>query len=151
MTIRASTGLKNAMLGNVGLKGATADGVIRIYSGSQPASADSAIIGTLLMEVTLDGGAFSHGSATNGLNWDTPALGEITKPIADTWKGSGITDGVAGWARYCSNPLDDGTSSTTLSRIDMSVGKGTGDLQLSNVNVATSAPISVDVATLRLP
>jgi hypothetical protein len=151
MTIRASTGLKNAMLGTVGLQGATADGVLRIYSGSQPASADAAVIGTLLMEVTLDGGAFAHGSPTNGLNWDTPSAGTISKPVADTWKGAGLTNGVAGWARYCSNPLDTGASSTTLARIDMSVGSGTGDLQLSSVNIATSAPTTVDVATLRLP
>jgi len=151
MTIRASTGLKNAMLGTVGLKGATANGVLRIYSGAQPASADAAVIGTLLMEVTLDGGAFSHGSPTNGLNWDTPVNGTTSKPVADTWKGTGIAAGVAGWGRYYSNPLDDGSSSTSLARVDMSVGKGTGDLQLSNVNVAVAAPITVDVAILRLP
>ena len=65
--------------------------------------------------------------------------------------GSGIAAGVAGWARFCANPLDDGSASTTLSRVDMSVGKGTGDLQLSSVNVAVNAPITVDVAILRLP
>lgn len=151
MTIRASTGLKNAMLGTVGLQAAMLDGVIRVYSGSQPASADAAVTGTLLMEITLNGGSFSHGSPTNGLEWDTPVGGTISKPVADTWQGAGISAGVAGWARFCANPLDDGSSSTTLARIDMSVGKGTGDLQLSNVNVAVAAPITVDVATLRLP
>lgn len=151
MTIRTSTGLKNAMLGEVGLKASLADGIIRIYSGAQPTTADTAITGTLLLEVTVDGGAFAHGSPTNGLEWDTPTAGTISKPAADTWKGSGITDGVAGWARFCANPLDDGTASTTLARLDMSVGRGTGDLQLSSVNIATSAPTTVDVATLRLP
>ncbi len=150
MTIRASTGLKNAMLGEVGLKAALADGVIRVYSGAQPAAADNAVTGTLLMEITVDAGAFSHGSATNGLEWDTPANGQISKPSGDTWKGLGIAAGVAGWARYCANPLDDGTASTSLARVDMSVGKGSGDLQLSNVNVAVGAPITVDVATLTL-
>jgi len=151
MTIRASTGLRNAMLGDVGLKTALTDGVIRIYTGSQPASADAAVVGTLLMEITLDGGAFSHGSPTNGLEWDTPAAGAISKPPGDNWQGSGIADGVAGWARFCANPVDAGGASTTLARVDMSVGKGTGDLQVSNVNVAIGAPITVDAATLRLP
>lgn len=151
MTIRASTGLKNAMLGEVGLKAALADGVLRIYSGSQPASADSAVAGTLLLEVTLDGGTFNHGTATNGLNWDDPADGEISKPAADTWEGSGVASGTAGWARFSGNPVDDGSASTTLPRIDMSVGKGTGDLQLSNVSVEAGAPVTVDVANLRLP
>lgn len=151
MTIRASTGLKNAMLGETGLKAALADGVIRIYSGSQPTNADQAVNGTLLVEITVDGGAFSHGSPTNGLEWDDPASGTISKPSADTWTGTGVATGVAGWARFCANPTDDGTASTTLSRLDMSVGKGTGDLQLSNVNIEIGAPVTVDVATLRLP
>lgn len=150
MTIRASTGLANAMLGTVGLQGALADGVLRIYSGAQPASADAAVTGTLLIEVTLNGGAFVHGSPTNGLNWDTPVSRTISKPGADTWRGNGIADGVCGWARYCANPLDDGSASTLLSRIDMSVGKTTGDLQLSNINAAVGAPITVDAATLTL-
>ncbi len=151
MTIRASTGLKDAMLGTTGLNGALANGVLRIYSGAQPASADAGVTGTLLCEVTLDGGAFSHGSPTNGLNFDTPVSGSVSKPIGDTWKGNGVADGVAGWARFYGNGADAGGSSTTLPRIDMSVGKGTGDLQVSNVNVAVGAPITIDVATLRLP
>jgi len=151
MTIRASTGLKNAMLGTVGMKGALANGVLRIYSGAQPATANAAASGTLLNEITLDGGAFTHGVATNGLNWDNPIDGTISKPPADTWVGSGIANGTAGWARFCANPLDDGSESATLSRIDMSVGKGTGDLQVSNVSIAVGAPTTVDVATLRLP
>lgn len=151
MTVRASTGLKDAMLGTTGLQGALQDGVLRFYSGAQPASADNAISGTLLLEVTLDGGAFSHGSPTNGLEWDTPSGGTISKPPSDTWVGNGIANGVAGWARYCANPLDDGTESTTLARVDVAVGKGTGDLQVSNVNIAIGAPTTVDSAILRLP
>lgn len=151
MTIRTSTGLKDAMLGEVGLKSALADGVLRIYSGAQPASANNAATGTLLMEITLDAGAFNHGSPTNGLNWDTPSAGTISKPPGDTWKGVGIAAGVAGWARYCANPLDDGGASITLARIDASVGKSTGDFQMSNVNVEIGVPNTVDVATLRLP
>lgn len=151
MTIRASTGLKNAMLGAVGLKSALADGVLRFYSGAQPANADAAVTGTLLAEITLNGGAFAHGSPTNGLEWDVPTGGTISKPAGVTWQGAGLVVGVAGWARFCANPLDDGSYSTSLARVDMSVGKGTGDLQVSNVNTAVGAPITVDVATLRLP
>lgn len=151
MALRLSTGLKNAMLGETGFKGALANGVLRIYTGAQPASPDNAVAGTLLMEVTLNGGAFSHGSPTNGLNWDDPALGYIAKPAGDVWRGSGLAAGVAGWARFCANPADDGSSSDTLARLDMSVGVSTGDLRLSNVNIAVGAPSTVDAASLRLP
>ena len=151
MTIRASSGLKDAMLGEVGFKAALANGVLRIYTGVQPASADQATTGSLLATITLAGGAFTHGSPTNGLNWDTPDGGTISKPSGATWTGTGSAAGVAGWARFFGNPVDDGSQSTTLARLDMSVGKGTGDLQLTNVNLEVSAPVTVDVATIRLP
>lgn len=151
MTIRISTGLKNAMLGEIGLKAALADGVIRVYTGAQPVNPDSPATGTLLAEITVDGGAFTHGSPTNGLEWDAPADGEINKPSGVDWKGAGIAAGTAGWARFCGNTLDEGGSSTTLARIDMSVGKTTGDLQLSTINIVVGTPITVDQAQLVLP
>ena len=149
MAIRLSTGLKDAMLGNVGLSAALANGAINIYSGSQPGAADNAVTGTLLGQITLDGGAFSHGSPTNGLNWDTPDSGVIDIPAADNWQGTGLAEGVAGWARFVGNPLDDGNSSTSLARLDMSVGKGVGDLQLANVNIVVGSPIVVVSAFCR--
>lgn len=151
MTIRASSGLKDAMLGETGFKAALANGVLRIYTGVQPSSADQAVTGTLLASITLGGGAFNHGTATNGLNWDDPDGGVISKPAEATWTGAGVAAGVAGWARFSGNPVDSGAQSDTLARLDMSVGKGTGDLQLSNVNIEVSAPVTVDVATIRLP
>lgn len=150
MTIRISTGLKDAMLGEIGLKAALADGVIRIYSGAQPASPDSPATGTLLGEITVDGGAFTHGSPTNGLEWDIPTGGVIKKPVAVRWEGRGVAKGTAGWARFCGNALDSGDASTTLPRIDMAVGKTTGDLQISTVNIEVGTPFSVDNANLTL-
>ena len=38
------------------------DGVLRIYSGAQPANADAAINGVLLFEVTKNGGTFAAGT-----------------------------------------------------------------------------------------
>lgn len=151
MTVRVSTGLRNAMLGTSGLKTALANGVLRLYSGAQPASADSAASGTLLAEITLDGGAFAHGSPTNGLNMDTPADGAISKPSGDVWTGLGLVAGTTGWARFCGNPTDDAGASTTLSRIDYSVGKTTGDIHVSNINVEVGVPVGVDVATMSFP
>ena len=138
------------MLGEVGLKAALADGVIRVYSGAQPAAADNAVTGTLLMEITVDAGAFSHGSATNGLEVGHPGKWPNQQAFWRYVERSWNCCRRSWWARYCANPLDDGTASTSLARVDMSVGKGSGDLQLSNVNVAVGAPITVDVAT-RLP
>ena len=53
MTIRLSTGLRNAVTGTLGFAGALAKGTIEIYTGTQPTSADAAITGTLIGIVTL--------------------------------------------------------------------------------------------------
>jgi len=143
--LRFSTGLRDGILNATGIKEAMAAGVLRLYSGSQPASADSAISGTLLAEITVGGGAFAHGTATNGLDFDAPVAGILSKAAAETWRGDGLADGVAGWFRFCANPVDTGGSSTTLARIDGSVGRSAADLNLSNTSIVTGVPTTVDV------
>lgn len=150
MSIRFSEGLRDMMLGSADLKTAFTDGVLRIYSGVQPTSAVDAISGTLLLEITESGGAFAHGSPTNGLEFDAPSAGIISKAVAETWVGNGITNGTAGWARLSANPLDDGTSTTTLARIDLAVAKTGGDLNLSNTTITAGAPTTVDIFQLTM-
>jgi hypothetical protein len=53
MTIRLSTGLRNNIVGSTGVAASFAGGVIDIYSGTQPATADAAITGTLLGRVSI--------------------------------------------------------------------------------------------------
>lgn len=143
--LRFSTGLRNGILNATGIKEAMADGVLRLYSGAQPLSADAAPTGTLLAEITLNGGAFAHGAPTNGLEFDAPVNGVLSKAAAETWRGNGLADGVAGWFRMCANPADAGGASTTLARIDGSVGRSSADLNLSNTNIVTGVPTSIDV------
>jgi hypothetical protein len=143
--LRFSTGLRNGILNSTGIKEAMADGVIRIYSGSQPISADNAVGGTLLLEITQNAGAFAHGSATNGLEFDVPSGGILTKAPLEAWRGNGLAPGVAGWFRFCANPTDNGGASTTLARIDGSVGRSAADLNLSNTNIETGVPSTIDV------
>lgn len=144
MSLRFSTGLRNAALDSQGIRAALANGVIRIYSGAQPASANNAVQGTLLMEITVDGGAFNHGSPANGLNFDAAVSALLAKAAAETWRGTGLADGLAGWFRFSGNALDDGSASTTLPRIDGTVAKTGGDLAVSNPNIVTGAPNTVD-------
>lgn len=151
MALRFSTGLRNKMLGSEDLRTAFTNGVLRIYSGAQPVSADAAISGTLLLEITVDAGAFSHGVPTNGLNFDAPANGVISKAVAEAWRGNGLAAGVAGWARLSGNPVDDLGNNTTVARIDMSVGKTGADLNISNTTVAVSAPTTIDTFALTMP
>ena len=150
MALRYSTGLRNAMLDSTGLRAAMANGVIRIYSGAQPATADSPVQGTLLVTITKDGGAFAHGSATNGLNFDAAAAAAISKAAAEAWQGLGLANGTMGWFRFSANPSDGGGSSPTLARIDGSCAKVGGDLEVSSTAVVTGQPNTIDAFTISM-
>jgi hypothetical protein len=143
--LRFSTGLRNGFLNATGIKEAMADGIIRIYTGAQPITADSAAIGTLLVEVTVNAGAWAAGSPTNGLEFDAPVSGVLAKAAAEAWRGNGLAVGVAGWFRFYANPVDAGGASTTLARIDGSVGRSSADLNLSNTNIEVGVPNTIDV------
>ena len=69
MTLRFSTGARNAMASTLGLQGAFNHGYMEIYTGSQPANADAAKTGTFL-------GRISKASAT--LTKETRAVGTVT-------------------------------------------------------------------------
>lgn len=77
MTVRFSTQTRT----NLAASFATtfANGIIEIRTGSQPASADAAATGTLLGTVTLSSGAFTPGTATNGLTFGAAASGAVSK------------------------------------------------------------------------
>ncbi len=142
MAFSNSTGFRNAILNSVANAGSGfaeifKDSVIEIYAGTRPASADSAVSGsTLLGTLTLAGGAFTPGIATNGLNWDAAIDGSIDKPAADVWQFTGVAAGVAAWFRIKGNAVDAGASSTVSVRIDGSIASFGGDATLSDTNIA---------------
>lgn len=159
MALKISTGLKNQMFnairGAVTAAYSLEHGVIRIYSGSQPASADAAATGTLLMEVTVGSGTFAHGTATYGLDFDAPSGGVLSKAVAETWSGVGRsaagTGTTAGWFRFYGNPTDDGSLSTTLPRIDGRISTSGGEMLLSNLNIVEGATTTVDSFSISWP
>ena len=61
MAIKLSTGCVHLLAQHKTLKEIFHDGVIRIYSGTQPATADDPVNGTLLVEITKDGNTFTAG------------------------------------------------------------------------------------------
>jgi len=148
MAIRFSTGLRDNILDTANFGAIFNDGVIYIYSGSQPASADNAVSGTLLAKVTVDAGAFAFGSPTNGLSFAAAAVaGQLLKNAAETWQWLGEAAGVAGWFRLMANPVDNLGASTTLPRMDGTIGTFGADLNLSNVNIAVSQVGTIDTFT----
>ena len=149
MAERLSTGLANAILSAWAT--AFTNGVLEIYTGSQPASADLAESGTLLAVITKNGGAFSGGSPTNGLNFGVPVDGVMEKSMAETWSGLAIADGVAGWCRFYDNAFTKGAS-TTAKRFDGAISTlSTAELQMSNTTLITGGPVTINSFPITQP
>lgn len=85
MTVRLSTALRTLLAGNGGFGEVFRNGVINIYSGAQPVSADAAITGTLLGTVTLASGAFTAETPATGTVTITGASGSITALTVGTF------------------------------------------------------------------
>lgn len=150
MALRFSTALRNATIGSTGMAGALTTGVIEIYSGAQPATANDPVSGVLLGTVTTNGAAFTPGSPTNGLLFGTVANGTIGKST-DQWQFTGVANGTAGWFRFKGNASDAGSSSTTHVRLDGSIATSGGDMQIGNLTVTVGAPNTVDQFNLTYP
>jgi len=149
MALKFSTGLRTKMLGKAtvdsgsnGLRGIFDGFFIDIYTGAQPANADQAPSGSLLLTVSVNAGG---GGAP--IHFDAPVLGVINKAAAEVWKGVGVAAGTTGWFRI-RLAADAGTTNTTDPRIDGSVAVSGGDLSLSNTTVAIGTPVTIDTFTL---
>jgi len=151
MALGFSTGIANQALDAI--KSGMADGIIEIYSGSRPAAANDAPSGTILLKITVDAGAWSAGSATNGLEFASAASRVLAKATAEAWRGVGIAAGTAAWFRFKANAADNDSSSTTLKRIDGTVGvSGSGaDAILSTITIAVGTPVTCDVFNITFP
>lgn len=105
-------------------------GTIKIYTGSQPANAETAITTqTLLGSVTLNATAF--GSATNG----TGTANAITS-------GTAAATGTAVWFRVCNSG---GTGIW-----DGAVGTSASNLNLNSTSIQSGATIAVSAYTFSI-
>ena len=148
MTTRLSTGLRNAICGSTGFVGALDRGIIEVRTGTQPASADAAVSGTLLGIITLNGGAFTPGTSTNGLTFAAATAGAVVK--SGTWSFTALANGTAGWARFKGNALDDNSESTTLARLDMAVAVTGADLDMRTA-IKTGEVTTLDNFSFTVP
>lgn len=84
MTIRLSTGARNGLTGSLGFEAMFNRGYINIYTGTQPATADSAVTGTLLGTIT---------NSSLALTKETRATGSVTITAATGGTINNITVG----------------------------------------------------------
>lgn len=140
MAERYSTGHLNAEC-NGGIKSAYANGVIGIYGGATiPTDLDGAIPGTLLCLVTKASGSFSPGTATNGINFDNPAAGIMSKAAAENWSGTVLEAAGAGTTAtfyvHYANDMTTGASTTAVRMAGQISTSPTIEMPIANPLVA---------------
>lgn len=143
--LKFSTGLRAAMLATGSLRGALNGGEIRIFSGPEPASVDSAISvsNTLLAVLKTDAGA--------GLTFEATAPGgTITKNLAEVWQGTVIASGTATFYRFVL-AADTNVGSTTAARLQGNVGIAGADMNLSNTALTSGAVQGMEAFSITLP
>ena len=135
-----------------------ANGVLALYSGTQPTDCnDTEGAGLLLALITLSSGAFTAGVVTNGLNFDDPVSGVLSKAAAEIWSGNGTAAAgsigtVATWFRFYANDYVTGAS-TTAKRFDGAVNSplSTAELKLTVTTIVTGVPVLIDTFTYTPP
>ena len=123
MALKLSTTLRNAQLDAI-TTAVGASGLLRIYSGTRPASVSAAITGTLLAELTC--------SAT----FAPAASGGVLTVNAVTQDSSADATGTATHFRQWKS---DGTTAV----IDGDVGTSGSDLNLNTTSIVAAGPVAV--------
>lgn len=148
MALLYSTGFRMGSLGSAAnptgnpIQDLLASGIVKIYSGTAPATADAAFAGTLL--VAIDNG----GSATT---FAEPSSNAIAKTGAETWSVAATATGTASYFRYVIKATDDGTLSTSQVRIQGTVGTSGADMIIGNTAIVSGATQTIDTFTLTAP
>lgn len=134
MTIRLATATRNALATAVStlVDAGPAAGTVKIYTGSQPATADTAESGTLLATVALGDPAF--GAVSNGV---------IT--AADPVAVTAVASGTAGWFR-----VEDSTGANVYDGSVTATGGG-GDMTLATTAVTSGLSIDITSLTVTMP
>lgn len=136
MAVRLSANLANTLANaiddafNAGSGAAT----IKIYTGTQPATADTAVGGaTLLATFTLSDPAFGNASGGTITMAGTP----LTVAAAAT--------GTAGWFRAESN------GGGTLTVLDGSVGTSGHQINLNTTSITSGVNVTITSGTITMP
>ncbi len=150
MALRLSSGLRDKLLGTGSFKDIMMDGVIRIFPGVQPVSADDVEGASPLVEITVGSAAFTAGAAANGLEFGAPSGGSVSKADGEIWSGAATSAGTAGWFRFYDNSLTTGADSSSA-RFDGAISTSGAQLNMSSTAIASGATTTIDSFTITLP
>lgn len=126
MAVRLSTDLRNVLANAIG--SGFNSGTFEIRTGSQPATANTAASGTLLVTISLPGSPFGSASA-----------GSVAKQ--GSWSASASASGTAGWGRL--------TGGGNV--IDVSIGESGADFIIDNASIVEGGTVTVVSGSVTVP
>jgi hypothetical protein len=142
MAIKTSSGLRTHLAVTGSVKAAFDGGQLMFYYGTEPATADAAVAGSLLWTVTVGGDG--TGVTFESVAVDTAAVKETT----ETWQGA-TTAGTPNYWRLIGSTEKGGSIggvSTTLARIQGTCGNTAGsDIYLTTPTLTTDTDLDAKV------
>jgi len=149
MTVKLSTGFRNALCVSSPIIPLMYGGTILVCGGTMPNSPDDALGTSILARITTDGLTFIPSNTPTAagltLNWVSP--GYIV--MAGNWvlKSTGLS-GTATWFRWCWRNTDDNGFSNYYPRLDGDVGDV---LIMSDTEITTNRITKVEAFVLSIP
>jgi len=114
---------------------------MKIFTGSQPTSADDAESGSELIQITESSGAFTGGSATNGINFGQVADAELHAASGEVWSGVATATGTAGWFRIYDNAAAGGADDQV---IDGAIATSGSQMNMANTSITSGGTTTID-------
>lgn len=145
MAMKFSTALREGLVVGGSLRSLLNDCLVRIYAGSVPVSADSALgSAVLLCEI-------SAGGTGTPLTFEATAPnGVLSKSVAENWTGNNLADGTPSFFRLI-KPGDTGGSGTSDVRLQGTAGAPGNDMIITNLPLVTGVPQSFDFFQIAVP
>lgn len=133
MTIKIAVAPRNAMVNalTAAVDAGPAAGTVKVYTGVQPANADAAATGTLLLTFTCADPSFAAAASGSASMNTSPVL-----------SATAVASGTAGWARVA-----DSTGATVF---DGAVGTSGTDFTISSTAVTSGATVTLSAGSLTL-
>lgn len=147
MTFKVSTGLRNHMLVTGSVKSALDNGVIKIYGGVVPASADDAVVqanSPLLCVI-------SNNSTATGITLGAVAAdGVITKNTGEVWSGVNVATGTPTFYRHVA-AADTNASSSSEKRVQGEIALLGKEFDISSLSLTAGATQTIDFYNIAIP
>lgn len=145
MGMKISTGLAKAMLDTGSFKASLNGMKLKIYSGTEPASADASIGSAVLLCTISDAGG------ADALSFEAAAVGNVLEKLSSqTWSGTNVASGTASFCRL-ELASDTGATSSSEIRVQGDVGVAGKFLNLSSTALTAEAVQTVDYLSVTMP